>query len=151
MDTLTAKEKNALRVRRYRERQKELLGKEAFNKKEAEARKERRHLQKERELAILEKEKKAQQKQTLTKQTALLKGSNMVADIFSSILNSIPKEKPKTTNTPKVGRKIIYVRKEEMTKKEERAVASREKKREYMREYMRKYNEEKRKNKQQQS
>lgn len=141
MDTLSSKEKNAIRVRRFRERQKELLGKEAFNKKEAEARKERRILQRERENAIKEKEKKTQQKQTLAKQTALIQGNNMVADIFASILNSIPKEKPKA----KTGRKIVYVRKEEMTKKEERAVASREKKREYMREYMRKYNQEKKK------
>jgi len=75
-ENLSAKEKNAIRVRLYRERQKELLGKEQFNKKEAEARKLRHHLQKE----------------TLAKQTAVVKGSNMVDEIISSILDSIPDE-----------------------------------------------------------
>lgn len=130
------KELNLVSVVKYRQKMRDQMGESAYKAKMAEA----KRLQ--REKAKIKKADEIQNKKLVmasvtsnvnAKSIATLKGSNLVADVFSSILNAIPNERPKT----KRGRKIIYKPNENMTDKEKRKLATKEKKREYMREYMR--------------
>jgi hypothetical protein len=105
------KEQNKVSVVKYRQKLKEQMGEVAYKAKMAEA----KRLQREKA-----KQKKADEiqnkKLVMSKTQATLKGSNIVADIFTSVLNAIPNDKPK----PKRGRKIVYKPTENMSDKDKR-------------------------------
>lgn len=121
------KSKNLISVIKYRQKLKEEMGEGAYKAKMAEQKKLQREKQKIKKAEEIQNKKLVQ-----IKSSALLKGSNIVADVFSSILNTIP-EKIKS----KRGRKIIYKPFDNMTEKEQRKLKQKEKKRDYQREYMR--------------
>lgn len=128
------KEQNLVSVVKYRQKLKEQMGEGAYKAKMAEA----KRLQ--REKAKIKKAEEIQNKKlVMAKSQATLKGSNIVADVFSSVLNAIPTDKPK----PKRGRKIVYKPTENMTDKDKKKLEMKEKRRDYMREYMKSYHKKK--------